>query len=160
MITAHLPAGYITGRSLAHSGPVVLAAVLGGIFPDLDLIRFYFVDGRSIHHHNYWVHVPAFWAIVTLVFLILEPRISASLRQCGWAFLLAVSVHILLDGLAGGIKWLWPLSDQLYYIVTVPTRFENWILNFILHPIFLFEIAIWAVAIRLWFKEPAGGTTP
>lgn len=64
MLTAHLPAGYclsrVTGTSLPGALPVML---LFSVLPDFDLLWFYLVDNRSIHHHRYWVHIPAFWLV-------------------------------------------------------------------------------------------------
>ena len=156
MITAHLPAGYITGRCLATAGPIVTVAVIGGILPDLDLIWFYLVDHRTLHHHHYWVHVPAFWGLIALLFVAVQKWLPSLWKSCGWAFFLAIFVHLILDTVAGDIKWLWPRSDQFFHLVAVPARFDNWILNFVLHPVFLLEIAIWAVAISLWLRRPAG----
>lgn len=160
MISAHLPAGYITGRCLAPSGAIVIAAVIGGILPDMDLIWFYFVDDRTFHHHSYWVHIPAFWATLALLFVAIQSLMPPLWRRCSWAFFLAILVHLLLDSIAGDIKWLWPLSDQFYHAVTVPARYDNWILNFILHPVFLLEIVIWAVALFLWVRRPSGKSKP
>lgn len=150
MITAHLPAGYVTGRAFAHSGPVLWSAMLGGILPDLDLIWFYLVDDRAFHHHHYWVHIPAFWAALAAILL----PVAASRGPCwscpAFAFFAAILVHLLLDTLAGDIKWLWPHSDRFFHLVTVPAVHSHWILNFILHPVFVAELAIWAAALFLW----------
>lgn len=69
MITAHLPAGYVTGRCFASRGPVLAAALLGGILPDFDLIWFYWIEHRAFHHHAYWVHIPLFWTVVAALCL-------------------------------------------------------------------------------------------
>lgn len=150
---AHLPAGYLTGRTLAPSGAVLWAAVLGGIFPDFDMIWFYFVDDRAFHHHAYWVHIPAFWAAVALVALPLIRWQRPDWFAPAVAFLLAIFVHLCLDTLAGDIKWRWPFSDEFYHLVTVPARYDNWVWNFILHPVFLAEIAIWAAALFVWRRR-------
>ena len=150
MITAHLPAGYITGRAFARSGPILWAALLGGIFPDLDLIWFYFIDNRALHHHHYWVHVPAFWATLAGVSL---PIIACRVRRflpAVLGFFAAIALHLVLDTLAGDIKWLWPWSDDMVSLISVPASHPHWILNFILHPVFVAELAIWAVALFLW----------
>ena len=70
MLTAHLPSGYVLTR-LAPDGCRLLmpATLLGAVLPDFDMLWFYFVDHGSIHHHRYWVHVPAFWAAVAALTL-------------------------------------------------------------------------------------------
>ncbi|MEM6587144.1 MAG: metal-dependent hydrolase [Pseudomonadota bacterium] len=152
MITAHLPAGYLTGRAFAIAGPTLWAAVLGGILPDFDLIWFYLIDDRAFHHHHYLVHVPAFWAAIALVVF---PLIRVFQPRWTWpaiAFFAALFVHICLDAIAGGIKWFWPFSNELFYIVTVEAVQRHWLLNFIIHPIFLLEIAIWIAAFVVWHR--------
>ena len=153
MITAHLPAGYLTGRALAAGGPVLAAAVLGGVFPDLDLIWFYLVDNRAFHHHHYRVHVPAFWLAVAAVTLPALRVLQRAWLPPALAFLAAIAVHLVLDTLAGDIKWLWPFSDSFHHLVTVPARHGHWVLNFVLHPVFLAEIAIWATALWVWRRR-------
>ena len=158
MITAHLPSGYITGRALAPSGPMLWAAILGGILPDLDLIWFYLIDGLAFHHHHYWVHIPGFWAFVALVTLPALAILRRAWLPAALAFFAGLTVHLLLDSIAGDIKWLWPLSDQFLHLVDVPARQSHWILNFILHPVFLAELAIWATALWLWFGQTERAT--
>lgn len=146
MITAHLPAGYLTGRVMAAKGPLLWAAIIGGVFPDLDLIWFFLVDDRALHHHHYWVHIPGFWAAVAAFGLTVIKVFKPRLLGTALAFLAGVSVHLLLDSIAGDVKWLWPFSDAFFHLVTVPARYDNWIWNFVLHPIFLLEILIWMAA--------------
>ncbi|MFQ6548236.1 metal-dependent hydrolase [Aestuariibius sp. 2305UL40-4] len=149
MITAHLPAGYVLGRSLTSARYVVPAAVFGAALPDLDLIWFYLIDDRAFHHHHYWVHIPGFWLIVGAVVLPLVRRAKPALLPAGIAFFLSIFLHICLDAIAGGIAWAWPFSDRFFTLIEVPARFDHWVLNFILHPVFLIEVAIWAAALTL-----------
>ncbi|MGK7754086.1 MULTISPECIES: metal-dependent hydrolase [unclassified Roseovarius] len=153
MITAHLPAGYVTGRAFARSGPVLWAAMLGGVLPDLDLIWFYLIDGRAFHHHHYWVHIPAFWVASAFIVLPLATWRGTQWVRPALAFFAAILVHLLLDTVAGGIKWLWPVRDRFFHLVTVPAAHAHWILNFILHPVFLAELAIWAAALLILLRR-------
>lgn len=150
MITAHAPMGYILGRRFSTSRVVFWAALIGSIFPDLDLIWFYFIDERAVHHHRYWVHIPAFWGLLSLVILPALRRFARHLFAPAVAFVLAVLVHICLDTIAGDVLWGWPFSDHFTHFITVPARFDAWILNFVLHPIFALELAIWGLALYLW----------
>lgn len=150
MITAHLPSGYVLGRALPSALWMIPAALIGAILPDIDLLWFYLVDDRSIHHHRYWVHVPAFWAALAVVILPLTPR---TYRPAAGGFFLALILHICLDSIAGDIMWHWPFDDRFTHLVTVPAIYDNWILNFFLHPVFALEIVIWAMAIVLWVKR-------
>ncbi|WP_306112869.1 MULTISPECIES: metal-dependent hydrolase [unclassified Roseovarius] len=148
MITAHLPAGYLTGRAIAHSGTCLWMAVIGGVLPDLDLIWFYLVDNRAFHHHHYWVHIPGFWLMLAALVLPVLQVTKPHWLHPALAFLAGIFMHLCLDTVAGGIKWLWPLSDQLYRLFDIPAQYGHWVLNFILHPVFLLELLIWGLA--LW----------
>lgn len=153
MLTAHLPSGYVLGRLLPRSIPHLMpAALVGAVFPDIDMIWFHLVDDRAFHHHHYWVHIPAFWAAVAVVALPLA-------WWLGWlrtalVFFAAILMHLILDTIGGGIMWGAPFSDHLHELVTVPARYGNWVTNFILHWTFLAELAIWAGAVVLWLRRP------
>lgn len=153
MLIAHLPAGYVTARAAGQrNGALLWAALIGSVFPDFDMIWFLFVDQGDIHHHKYWVHAPGFWLILAAVTL---PFLPKTARNAGLMFLAAVLIHIALDTHAGGIMWLWPLSDHLYTFVIVPATQANWVLSFILHWTFLLELAVIAVAAVLFFTRKA-----
>ena len=62
MLTAHLPSGYILARNLPRDIPLLMpVALLGAVFPAVDMIWFHLIDTGAVHHHRYWVHIPAFW---------------------------------------------------------------------------------------------------
>ena len=108
MLTAHLPSGYVLGKTLKQRWniPYLLpVALLGAVLPDFDMIWFLFVDQGAIHHHRYWVHVPLFWALVALVVL---PAVGLGARRylgTACVFFAALLMHLLLDTLSGGILW-------------------------------------------------------
>lgn len=152
MITAHLPSGYVVGRMLAPLPPYgMAAALLGGVFPDIDLLFFYFIDDRAIHHHRYWVHIPAFWLATACVVLPLATWFSHT--RLALIFFAAITVHLLLDTIGGNILWAAPFSDQMFSLVTVPATQSHWILSYLTHWTVLFEIAIWVVAFCLWINR-------
>lgn len=149
MLTAHLPSGYIVGRLAPRGIPALMPVVLvASVLPDVDMIWFHLVDNGAIHHHRYWVHVPAFWAAVAVVALPL-------LAWRGWlatglAFFGVILLHLLLDSIGGGILWGAPFSNHLFTLVEVPASHGHWIISFLLHWAFLAELAIWLWAIVLW----------
>ena len=154
MLTAHLPAGYLTGRSLGAAGGAVMGAALAGsILPDFDMIWFHFVDHKAFQHHRYWVHAPGFWAITAAILLPLirwrQPRLWAP----AIAFFAAIFVHLILDSLAGSIMWLWPFDSTLYALVEVPPTHSHWVLSFLFQWTFLAEIAIWGAVLALFFQR-------
>lgn len=153
MITAHAPAGYILSRLWPKAQFTAAAAFIGAVLPDIDLIWFYLIDNRAIHHHRYWVHAPGFWALIALPALPLIARFARPYLPAAFAFFAGLFVHLCLDTIAGDIMWHWPFSDAFTHLITVTPRYENWILNFILHPVFILELLIWAAA--LWIgKRP------
>lgn len=160
MLVAHLPSGYLLARLSGARGVTMAAALIGAIAPDLDLIWFYLVDDRAFHHHKYWVHAPGFWLFLALVTLPLLQAFRPALLRPALVFLAAIFLHLVLDSLGGGIMWLWPLSDQLYQLVTVPPRQSHWVLSFILHWTFMAELVITAAAALLWLRRPKVTNAP
>lgn len=159
MILAHLPSGYLLGRSFGQRrGRLLLAAMIGAGLPDLDMIWFALVNSQ-VHHHRFWPHIPAVWAGIALVALPLarwlRPDWLAPLAM-GFA---GIFLHLILDTWAGSILWLWPVSDHLYSIVTVPATQSHWVLSFLLHWSFLPELAICGAALYLFLRGKAPADT-
>ncbi|MCU9849586.1 metal-dependent hydrolase [Defluviimonas sp. WL0024] len=151
MLTAHLPAGYVLARRWPRAAPgIVPAALVASVLPDTDLVFFYLVDDRAIHHHRYWVHVPAFWLAVAAIVLPLLRR--SRYLPAALAFLAAIFLHLALDTIGGGILWLAPFSDRMVELVTVPATRSHWVASFVLHWTFLLELGIWGTAIALFLK--------
>ncbi len=154
MITAHLPSGYVVARGLPRGLPHALpVALVAAVFPDLDLLFFYLVDGRGFHHHHYWVHLPAFWLALGVVAVPLAARAGYG-RQAA-LFVAVVFLHLALDTVAGGVAWLWPVDDRLFTLAVVPARYGHWVLNFLFHWTFLLELAVWAWAGFLLIRRRA-----
>lgn len=153
MLTAHLPAGYSLVRLARQTSPSVLAvALIFSILPDFDLLWFYLVDNRSIHHHRYWVHLPVFWVAVfcPLIALGWRTRFRAHLVI---AFA-AVMLHLVLDTIAGGIAWLAPFDRTLIHLVIVPpSEHYHWLMTFMLHWTFALELVVWCLALGLMARE-------
>lgn len=145
MFIAHIPTGYLMVqpfRKYAVKG-MLAAALLGSIFPDLDLFYFYLIDGRQHHHHSYWIHFPIVWlSLLAASGIWLYCR-----RKSKWAFLsfvfsLCGTVHIMLDCIVGDIMLFAPFSRRFHALDTVKAVYDPWWLNFILHWSFLLEIVI------------------
>lgn len=156
MFIAHLPAGYLLSegfRGLPMRG-VVPVALLGSIFPDLDLIYFYTIDNRQHHHHSYWIHFPLVWggllaaAVVWFYF-----RRQSRLAALFLVFSASGFLHLLLDTVVGDIPWLAPFSMKFYHLSEVQAVYKPWWLNFILHWSFLLEVLIVAAAVVLFVKR-------
>lgn len=156
MLTAHVPAGYILGRMVPRTVRWLMpAALLGAALPDTDMLWFHLVDHGHVHHHRYWLHIPAFWAALALVTLpILQWR---GLLATGLVFFASILLHLCLDTIAGGIMWLYPADDRLLALVEVPPRYGNWMISFMLHWTFLLELVTWAVALSLFVSHQIRG---
>jgi hypothetical protein len=154
VILAHLPSGYILARiSRRASGLPLLAALAGSVFPDLDLLWFYLVDHRAVHHHRYWFHAPGFWLIIAVLVLPVLSRAAPRYLAAGCLFFAAIFLHLILDTLAGSIMWGWPLATRLVALVEVPATQHHWILSFLTHWTFLAEIAVILWAAILFFTQ-------
>ncbi|WP_346896521.1 metal-dependent hydrolase [uncultured Roseibium sp.] len=152
MLTAHLPAGYCLTKLMKNRPPLLLpVALFFSILPDFDLIWFFWVDGRQIHHHRYWVHIPAFWAVVGTVSLVAFWR--TRFRPYVVIAVAAVFLHLVLDSLVGGILWLSPWDNTLYQLITIQPTKPHWLFSFILHWTFLAEVVIWGLAVALYRGE-------
>lgn len=154
MILAHLPSGYLFGRAAGgRDRAVLIAALIGSVAPDFDMFWFHLVDQGQTHHHRFWPHIPMIWAGIAALVL---PLIALTARR--WlapaaAFLGAVMLHLVLDTLNGGILWLWPFSDRLITLVTVPATHSHWVLSFLTHWSVLAEIAIILAAAALLLRD-------
>ncbi|HMS94331.1 MAG TPA: metal-dependent hydrolase [Tabrizicola sp.] len=153
MLTAHLPSGYVLARLLPKGIPYLMpAALIGSVFPDLDMIWFHLIDDRAFHHHRYSVHIPAFWLAVAAIGLPLAARLGYF--RTALVFFAAILMHLILDTISGGILWGAPFSDHLFALVTVPADYSHWVISFILHWTFLSELVVWALALYLWLTRP------
>ncbi len=167
MIVAHLPAGYIAAkllyprfatRSVAFKR-FLLAALLGAVTPDFDMVYFHLFDHRQHHHHSYWPHFPIVW--VTLLLAALAWFYGA--RDKGSAVLAVIFavngfIHLILDTVVGNIWWFAPFIDKPFAFFTVPARFDTWWLSFMLHWSFALELAIIGWAAYLWRRDRTAET--
>jgi inner membrane protein len=162
MFIAHLPSGYLSGcyasgffspnfRKSIFSGFLV-----GSILPDIDVLYFYLIDHGRHHHHHYWTHLPVFWvaslALGLSIALLRRDRILAMFAS---ALFLGTFLHLLLDTPFAGVAWAYPLSSHLFHLVTVPATRNWWVLSFVLHWSFLFELVIcfWALGLFLYRRS-------
>lgn len=163
MFIGHLPASYLatsvlldrTGAAGSQRRRLIALGLAAGVAPDFDLPYFYLVDQHRHLHHSFFPHLPSFW----LMALALS---SAALwlthsRKASWLVLgvigLNVTLHLVLDSVAGGIRWLWPLSSAEFRLVVVPARHHPWYLNFILHWTFGLEVALVVGAMWLFLRR-------
>lgn len=160
MITAHAPAGYIGAQLLRRLKPAQLSArawslygAISGILPDVDMLWFYLVDHRRIHHHRYPTHWPSLWLLALVIAFLFWRRTHRPAAAIALLFAVNGMVHLCLDSIVGDILWLMPWRDTPYSLFTVTARYQPWWLNFIFHWVFLLELAIWAVAAGIFLHN-------
>ncbi len=159
MFIAHLPAGYLLSKYFASKskthkipwGIFVALGLVGSILPDLDLFYFYLIDERQHQHHSYWTHIPIYWIciyiIVASMFILKKNK---KLLFITTFIFIDVMLHIILDTVAGGIIWGYPRSTEYFSFFTVLPQYNWWVLNFILHWTFLFEMTIIIFAFTIY----------
>jgi inner membrane protein len=148
----HLPAGYlVTDAFLSRTpatGParrrLLALGLAASVAPDIDLLYFYLVSDRREVHHTFFPHLPLVWfgALAgSAVFLVL--RRSSPIAWLALAVVgLNVMLHLVLDTVAGGVRWAWPWSVAEARWVEVPARYHPWYVNFLLHWTFALELVL------------------
>jgi inner membrane protein len=170
MFVAHSFAGYLCSRHCLHrfkqhlTGPTqwkyyLLFGVFCSVLPDFDLLYFYTIDNRQHLHHSYWTHIPIFWVIVAGTIYgvgrwIVNKRVGVSCV----ILLVNTLLHLVLDTIAGGIYWFYPLSDMYVQWLHITPRYSWWVLNYIFHWTFFLEICIILAAVYTYSKERVAGS--
>lgn len=99
---------------------LLVAGVIASMLPDLDVVAFRLgiAYSDSLGHRGF-SHSLAFAATVGALAALLSARLKAG-RRVAFAFVfLATASHGLLDMLTNGglgVAWLWPFSDQRFFL--------------------------------------------
>jgi len=159
MFIGHLPAGYILTKKLQKSGGAtkyLWIGLLASILPDIDMVYFYLVDQKQHLHHDYWIHTPFYWILISLfAFLVLKVLKKQKYYLLGFVFFANIFLHLFLDTLVGKINWFYPFSSKSFSFFEVPAIYDFWVYNFIFHWTFLFEVFVifWAITLFLQRKN-------
>lgn len=152
MLTAHIPSGYLIAHNLppkaVPTAGMIGVAVIGSLFPDIDMIAFFLLDHGSFHHRHYWTHIPMFWltpfALVLLALKLAGRRGSMRIEtRYLTLFFLGILGHLLVDTYSGPVLWLYPLTPMPFELIEVPATQSHWVLSYILHWSFAAEISLW-----------------
>lgn len=159
MLIAHAPAGYIVNRTFNKARNQNISFLKFGLifslWPDLDLIYFYFFDKKATFHHLYFAHLPfALLICLLLVIPFKHLKVFQRIKNYYYLFLINWFVHLILDTFTGGIAWLYPLSNKVFTLIVVPAVYSHWIISFILHWSFVIEIIIVFIAFSLALRKP------
>jgi len=157
MFIGHLPAGYVLTKTVQKNiktSKYLFIGLIGSVFPDIDILYFYLVDNRQNLHHGYWIHTPFYWLIIAVIsFTVLWLLKKKDYMIAAIIFFSNIFLHLILDTIVGKIEWLYPFTDQAYFLFDVPVIYDFWVYNFIFHWTFLFEIGVIAWASCILIKE-------
>jgi inner membrane protein len=163
MLIGHVPAGYLLTRAIlsrrrsrdGDARRLMALGLIASVLPDLDLPYFHFVDHHRHVHHAYLTHTPLAVAIAAAI-VALAMVMAGRWRAHRTAYVVVtanVLAHLVLDTLAGGIRWMWPWSDAEFAVATVPAVHRAWMLNFVLHWTFAVELALVIAALAVWMRS-------
>jgi inner membrane protein len=158
MLIGHAPAGYIVHRAYSKVRNEHLSFIKYGLFfslwPDLDLIYFYFMDKKSTFHHLYFTHLPiALLGCLLLIIPLKHLKVFQKIQSYYYLFLVNWFIHLILDTFTGGIAWLYPLNSEIFTLIKIPDVYSHWIISFVLHRSFMIELIIVFIAVWLAVKK-------
>ncbi|MGF7059513.1 metal-dependent hydrolase [Brassicibacter mesophilus] len=158
MLIAHAPAGYVVLRLFNKIKKENISyfkyGILFSIWPDFDLLYFYLIDNKSSLHHFYFPHIPLFAFICCFLVIVLKKlKVDKRAINIYYLFLINWFIHLALDTVTGGINWLYPINNKLFVFIKIPANYQHWIISFVLHWSFLFEISIVIWAVILFLKR-------
>lgn len=143
-------------RSTRVTPALALFAVGAGLASDADILPALLRVGWdplgrvASEHRASFLHTPLFAVMVGVAALALPVRNRWLWAAVGFT---AVMVHLLLDSLSigPGVMWLHPWSETFYGLNLANTRYgrdwgDQWLRRYLVHPLFLIEIAIVAAA--------------
>ena len=161
MFIAHMPAGFLLSRFVLrkqrndpHYLKYLLLGMIASVAPDFDLAYFHLIDDRQHPHHSYWTHIPIYWIGIYLILLypvykgfkLNGVRLLSLVLLCGL-------LHMSLDSVASGIKWLYPINTEYFGLWRIPSVYEWWVANYLFHWTFLLELIISGTAAIIFFKD-------
>ena len=168
MIIGHLPAGYLVataaldrlGLPSRRRRTLLLAALVASVAPDLDLLYFYATGGR-VHHHALPTHWPSLWLALTAAGLLAAAVVRSRPLAVGAAFVGGAGLlHLLLDSVAGAVRWAAPFSDRALTLVEVPARHGWWVWSMVGHWTFGAEVVLALAAGAVAWARRRGGGVP
>jgi hypothetical protein len=151
MIFAHGPLGALTSRATWRVFDVLnltrsqlrwllLVGFIGGIFPDIDFLYVYFVDG-SVFHRGLITHTLPIYLLVWVI-------VSAAcylLRRSYWfavvtTFLFGVVTHLVTDMIASNVRIFYPFNQHFFGLNDLGVTFLNdrlLLVNFLIEGFFI-----------------------
>lgn len=175
LLPTHIAGAYLTSEACVYfafrskrvprsdlRGPLFFG-IIAGILPDLDLLPAVLQAGSAVigdqagAHRATVLHTLVFAGAVGLLPFTLPLRHRVVWAAAGW---IGVTTHLILDSLTigWGVMWLYPFSSE-FYGINVATRWyraawgDQWLANYLAHPLFLTEATIIIVAIAVVWRK-------
>lgn len=157
MLIGHPPLGYLIGVSLRRrfgtaTSPVV-ASMAGSVAPDIDMLRFWFIDFGAYNHRYYFTHWPFFWLVCAAVILPLLYKWRRGWLLPAVGFFIGVLSHLVTDTVMGPVRWLAPFDNTAYELFRIPANYSHWVLSAIGYWTFLLDIGVCLLAALVWWRE-------
>ena len=154
MLIGHLPAGYFVTRSLIKKLKLpfnnwwFLTGLVASVLPDFDFAYYLLFNQTGSSHRNYLSHYSMVYLTIAILFIIIYLFYKKRWLKAGIIIVFAnIFVHLVLDTVFVGVKWLWPFYDHLIGIYNV--NFTGGILveNYFVSWYWYLEIVLWILAI-------------
>lgn len=131
MIFAHAPFGWLVAdwcrrvwkQDKFRQGQkwwLLIVGAVGGLFPDLDLFYYHLVSAEVSHRqlptHSVFLYLP----LVLVVLVLLRWFKKTWWFEVVACFGLGVLSHLLTDSIGGAVMWLWPFSQEVFGLSSIP----------------------------------------
>jgi inner membrane protein len=157
MIFAHIPAGYLLADAFVKRrkwpARLLWVGMLGGTFPDIDILYDLARYGEFGGHRHSIMHYPVVWTLIAAICLVIAllRRRPNGLRV--WTvFFSTVYLHFILDTAIGYIYWLAPFSWMRISVIEIPPTHTFWLWDSVLHWSFPIELVIITAAAVVFFR--------
>ena len=177
--TGHIAGGYLFTKAVLKILPnnlsdqrkeqlARLGAVLG-FLPDIDVFYAFYksaaltINHSVANHRLYLTHTPLIWLVLGLVISFLFWK-KPFWKHFGLIVWVGAWSHMLLDSIDYGVRWLWPISEKTYALISgnigvsaqANNFFSYWfgfLTVYSLTPTFYIELIIIISAIWVFFKS-------
>jgi len=130
MLFAHAPVGFLIsyftrkfwnrGLSLAQFYILLILGAFFGVFPDLDVFYYYFVNARALHREVIFHSFVLYLVIFAILYFVGRVMKNAFCRALSFVFFFGTLSHLVLDSLAAGIMWVYPINHRLFGLLIIP----------------------------------------
>jgi len=150
----HIPVAYFTTyyvmkkNNLLWQWQWLALGIFSAVLPDLDFFYQIFTNELYLSHRYLITHLPFFYLIALVILII----ISCFYRKKWFKYAIIIVfvnifVHLLVDTMFYGIRWLWPFSKDLIGVYNINGSGGIIVANYFHHWYWYLEIFLWPIAI-------------